>query len=146
MRILLVGTGPPATGGISTYLQWLLASEVARRHDVTLLNVTVAGSREGGRLSTANLRRTAGDAWRVWRCAADADLVHIHSAVAPAVTLLRVGLLAAAARVRGSRVVIHAHGGLLPLWLQGRLRRSLARAALAPASHVVCVSTKGRSA
>ncbi|MGZ6827721.1 MAG: glycosyltransferase family 4 protein, partial [Mycobacteriales bacterium] len=71
---------------------------------------------------------------------------HVHSALAPGVTLVRAGLLAAAARSRGCRVVVHAHGGRVQLWLTTPARRRVARLALAAAGRVVAVSEGGRDA
>jgi len=38
-RVLLVGKGPPDRGGISAFLQTLLASELATQHRMSLLNL-----------------------------------------------------------------------------------------------------------
>jgi glycosyltransferase involved in cell wall biosynthesis len=142
MRVLLVGKGPPERGGIPTFLTTLLEGDLASQHEVTFLNLARGGTPQGGRASWANVRRTAGDTAAVWRAAAGQDVVHVHSSLAPSVTLVRAGLLALAARSHGCRVVVHAHGGLLLLWLTRRRRRWLARVALAPASLVLALSTE----
>jgi glycosyltransferase involved in cell wall biosynthesis len=142
-RVLLVGKGAPDRGGIATFLQMLLDSDIRVRHDARLLNVAHSGTREGGRFSAGNVGRTARDAWNVWRESGGVDIVHIHSALAPASTILRVGVLGAAARLRRRGVVVHAHGGLIPLWMHTRARRWLARLALAPARKVIAVSVDG---
>jgi glycosyltransferase involved in cell wall biosynthesis len=146
LKILLVGKGPPDRGGIAAFLRLLLASDLADAHEFEFLNVAHADAPEGGRWSTGNVRRTINDTSAVWRHAKTADIVHIHSALAPGVTLGRAGLLALAARMRRCGVIVHAHGGRVALWLTSAPRRWLARAALAPAHVVIAVSTGGRDA
>jgi glycosyltransferase involved in cell wall biosynthesis len=144
MKVLLVGKGAPDRGGIPTFLDTLLASRLAVQHDLRFLNLAHAGTPEGGRATMGNIRRTVRDATAVWRAARGRDVVHIHSALAPAVTVVRAGLLAAAGRLRGCAVVIHAHGGGIQLWLTSRRRRALLRLTLSPAHRVVAVWTSGR--
>jgi glycosyltransferase involved in cell wall biosynthesis len=143
-RVLLVGKGSPERGGIPTFIEMIRYGALAERYDVSFLNLARAGERQGGRLSGGNIRRTAVDAAAVWRAAGASDVVHIHTALAPGVTLVRAGVLAASARLRRSRVVVHGHGGMIQLWLTTRRRRAVARAALRAAHHVVAVSTEGR--
>lgn len=145
-RVLLVGKGAPDRGGIPVFLDTLLRSELAERHDLTFLNVAHAETPEGGRLTVGNLRRTARDTLAVWRTARRVDVVHLHSALAPAVTVLRAALMAAAGRLAGARVVVHAHGGNLGSWLSAPWRRALLRLAMAPADRVVAVWTAGEQA
>jgi glycosyltransferase involved in cell wall biosynthesis len=145
-RVLLAGKGPPERGGISSFLQILLASDLKRRHELSFLNLSREQAPPGGRLSASNIRRTLTDARAVWREAAGCDLVHIHSALAPGVTLVRAGSLVLVARLRRCRVIVHAHGGMVQLWLTTPLRRLVARVALAPADRVVAVSRGGLSA
>jgi glycosyltransferase involved in cell wall biosynthesis len=141
--VLVVGKGFPDRGGIPSFLAMLLSSAELERYRPTLLNLARSGDRQGGRLSGSNLVRTAVDAIRVWRAARGCSIVHIHSALAPAVTVLRAGALAGAARLRGKPVLLHAHGGLVQLWLTTRVRRAVVRLALWPAQRVVAVSTDG---
>lgn len=146
-RVLVVGRGAPERGGIPAFLSLVAASDLASRHDLQTLNLTPRGTeRAGGRACAANVRRTLGDVVRVWRAAAGADVVHVHTALAPAVTILRAGALALAGRARGARVAVHAHGGLLATWLRGRARRATLRLALAPATLVLAVSHAGYDA
>src|SRR3954447_24565524 len=99
--VLMVGKGAPDRGGIPTFLETLLHSRLAQEYDLRFLNVAHAGTPEGGRATVGNLWRTVRDAVEVWRQAAGCDVVHIHSALAPTVTVLRAALLAAAGRGRG---------------------------------------------
>lgn len=144
--MLLVGKGPPETGGIPAFLAALQTSALAEVTDLRFLNLSRGGTRVGGRATAINVVRTARDAVDVFRAARTADVVHIHSALAPGVTLVRASALAAAARLAGARVVVHAHGGLIQLWLHGWIRRLVARVALRSANRVVAVSRGAQAA
>jgi glycosyltransferase involved in cell wall biosynthesis len=143
-RVLLVGKGAPDRGGIPTFLDTLLRSRLVEEHDLRFLNVAHHGTPQGGRATAANIGRTVRDAAAVWRAAGGRDIVHIHSALAPAVTVVRAALLALAGRARGCAVVVHAHGGNIQSWLTSRWRRGLLRLAMLPAHRVVAVWTAGR--
>ena len=145
-RVLLVGKGAPDRGGIPSFLQGLLGGDLARHYALSFLNVAHAGTPEGGRLSVGNIRRTVRDAAAVWRGAAGQDIVHINSALAPGVTVLRAGLLVLAGRMRGCAVIVHAHGGNIETWLTARRARWVTRAAMSRASLVVAVWTAGQRA
>ena len=145
-RILLVGKGAPDRGGIPSFLDTLRFSELSQLHEVTFLNVAHSETPQGGEASLANVRRTLRDAFLVWRAARDHDIVHIHSALAPAVTVIRAGLLAAAARLRGRGVIVHAHGGNIETWLTSGRSRLIMRTAMRPAHRVVAVWTAGQRA
>jgi glycosyltransferase involved in cell wall biosynthesis len=145
MRVLLVGKGAPERGGIPSFLQLLLGSDLGQSHDLMFLNLATAGTREGAQLTLGNLQRTAADAVRVWRAARHADVVHLHSAGAPLVTLLRAGVLCVAGRLAGCRVLLHAHGGRIALWATSTARRRVARLALRAATVVIAVSEDARA-
>jgi glycosyltransferase involved in cell wall biosynthesis len=143
-RVLLVGKGAPDRGGIPSYLHTLLTSELADEHDLRFVNVAHSGTPQGGRATAGNVGRTIRDVVAVWRAARDRDIVHIHSALAPSVTVVRAGMLALAGRSRGCSVVVHAHGGAIQFWLTTRRRRALLRLAMRPADRVVAVWTAGQ--
>lgn len=143
-RVLLVGKGAPDRGGIPSFLNDLRAGDLSRQHDLTFLNVAHHGTPQGGEASIVNVARTIRDAVAVWRSARGQDIVHINSALAPTVTVLRAGLLALAARQRGCAVVVHAHGGNIETWLTTRRTRMVMRAAMLPAHSVVAVWSAGR--
>jgi glycosyltransferase involved in cell wall biosynthesis len=145
-KVLLVGKGAPDRGGIPTFLDTLLGSRLAQDHELRFLNVAHAGTPQGGRATAANVGRTLRDAVAVWRAAKGRDIVHIHSALAPAVTVVRAALLALAGRLRGCAVVIHAHGGNIQSWLTTPWRRRLLRLGMLPAHRVVAVWSAGRDA
>lgn len=142
-KVLLVGKGYPDRGGIPTFLNTLQEGELGELHDITFLNVAHFGTPEGGEVTAGNVGRTLRDARNVFRMAKGHDIVHIHSALAPAVTVGRAGVLALAGRLRGARVVMHAHGGNIETWLTSRRARLVMRLAMLPVSHVVAVWSAG---
>jgi glycosyltransferase involved in cell wall biosynthesis len=113
---------------------------------VRFLNVAHTSTPQGGQATLANVGRTLRDTADVWRAARGRDIVHIHSALAPTVTVLRAALLALAGRARGCSVIVHAHGGNIQTWLTTPWRRALMRLAMLPAHRVVAVWTAGREA
>ena len=139
--VLLVGKGPPDRGGIPTFMRMLVESGLTSDHQVTFLNLARDEEPQGGRLTWNNVTRLLADMVAVWRGSAGCDVVHLHSALAPSVTALRAGALGAVARVRGCRVLVHAHGGLVLTWMDRPSRRWLVRLALSPAHQVLAVST-----
>jgi glycosyltransferase involved in cell wall biosynthesis len=145
-RVLLVGKGPPDRGGIASFLQILLASDLGSRHEIRLLNLTRDEVPRAGRLTSANVRRTLSDTVRVGKEAGRAEVVHIHTALVPAVTLVRAGMLCLAARIRGAKVALHVHSGLVELWLTTRARRALARVLLSSAHRILTMSNPTRDA
>ena len=139
--VLLVGKGAPERGGIPTFLDLLASGPLADTHRIRLCNLAEQDSDPaGGRASWTNAGRTLRDARRVWRAAAGAEVVHLHTAGAPAVTMVRVGVLTLAARLRGTRLLVHVHGGRTLELLGSRLGRLIARLALLPAHHVAAVA------
>jgi glycosyltransferase involved in cell wall biosynthesis len=142
-KVLLVGKGAPDRGGIPTFLSTLLTSRLADDHDLRFLNVAHTGRPEGGQATARNVGRTVRDVLAVWRAARGRDIVHIHSALAPAVTVVRAALLVLAGRARGCAVVVHAHGGGIHFWLTTPWRRRLIRLAMRPAQRVVAVWSAG---
>lgn len=130
MRVLLVGKGAPERGGIAAFLAGLEAGLQDLGHDVDLLNLTRAAAHPAGRFSSFNVSRTLSDVRAVWRRAGDYDVVHVHSAFVPTVTMIRAWLLCLAARSRGVPVVLHVHGGRLYGWMRGGHRTWLARLTL----------------
>lgn len=145
-RVLLVGKGPPDRGGISAFLQRLLDGPLAREHELALLNLTRSGPLAGGRFTASNVSRTVADARLLRRASRDVDVVHVHTALVPLVTLVRAGILVRAARPRRNRVLLHVHSGLVELWLRGRARAFLTRLLLRPCHTVIACSEGSRAA
>ena len=101
----------------------------------------------GGAVSVANVQRTLSDIRTVYARASGADVVHIHSALAPAPTLFRAGLLAGAAKARGAAVVMHAHGGRVVDFVETRGRKALSRLCLGrPVDRAIAVADSVTSA
>lgn len=141
--LLVVGRGAPERGGIPTYVDWLTRRATAAGYRAQLVNLApTGGSHEG--VNGANLTRTLRDTARVARAARRARVVSIHSAGAPTQSLIRLGLLIAAARAAGARAVPHVHGGRLPLWATGPRQRRLLALTMRPAAAVVTVADGGR--
>lgn len=145
-RVLLVGKGPPDSGGISAFLQRLLDGPLSADHEVSLLNLTRTGPAAGGRFTTSNVVRTLADARSVLRASKDVDVVHVHSALVPLVTLVRAGILVRAGRPRRNRVLLHVHSGLVEIWLRPGFRTLIARLLLRPCTVVIACSEGSRAA
>ena len=143
-RVLLVGKGPPDRGGISAFLQRLLASPLAREHDLSLLNLSRPGPPAGGRFTASNVTRTLRDAAELRRAAEGVDVVHVHTALVPLVTMIRAGILVRAAR--RARVLLHVHSGLVEIWQRGRLRGLVTKLLLRPCDTVIACSEGSRAA
>lgn len=149
-RILLVGEGPPALGGIAAFIADVRRRPaLAERFELDLLNTARTGrdrTASPGRIGSANASRTLRDIRRMWRSARRADLVHLATALLPTPTLLRAVALAMVARARGAAVVVHVHTGLANVgpyedFEPTRLQRALLR--LLPAERVLAVSSAG---
>lgn len=140
--VVVVGQGPPATGGIPTYVTTLLRSPAARRAAALgFLNTTPAGERRPGSTNVANLGRTFRDGVRVFRAAGGADVVHVNVAAVPLAPLARALLLCAAARAAGARTILHAHTGRLHIAARRPMYRWLLRRSRSVADAFVVVSS-----
>ena len=141
LRVLVVGQGAPATGGIPTFVTTLVRSPLLRDvAQISLLNTTPRGNRQPGSITAANLSRSATDVVRVFRAARRADVVHLNVSAAPAAPLLRALVLCATARAAGTRTILHAHTGRLHLASRGRAYRWLLRASRSVVDAFVVVS------
>ena len=137
--MLLVGKGPPDSGGISAMLM-TLRRHLTEHYRVDLMNLTREGDYVAGVLSLSNLGRTIGDVARLFRLARKFDVVYLHSAFVPAVTIVRAGLLLIVAKSRRARTILHVHGGSLPDWMDSKGKRRLTRFVLSFADAVISVS------
>lgn len=127
-------------------MEGLFSSNLSSRYELWFFNLAQGDVREGGQLTGGNLARTLRDAVELWRLSRDADLVHIHSALGPQLTLLRAGCLAAAAKLGRSAVAVHGHGGRIEQWVSNSRTKWVARLGLAFADRVICVSVGSYSA
>jgi glycosyltransferase involved in cell wall biosynthesis len=113
-RVVVVAQGPPARGGIPSFVTGLLDdSGLTARFDLQLLNTTRVAERHAGVLSLANLRNVVADAIRTYRAGRRAEIVHVQTALLPTLPLLRALAICAAARVAGAAVICHVHSGRL---------------------------------
>lgn len=141
VRVLLVAQGPPARGGIPSFVEGLLADPNLRREaDVEFLNTTRGRDRRPGAASVSNLREGVADVLAIARRAREADVVHLNTAAAPALPLARTIALAAAARLRGARVIVHAHTGRMHRAAASPVYRRLLRLAVRVSDPLVVVS------
>ena len=146
-RVLIVGQGPPTAGGIPTFVTHLAADlELRERVEIDYLNTTPAGDKRPGGFTAGNLRQLMSDARAVFRRGAGVDIVHLNLAPAPMLPLLRALVLAAAARLRRTKVVMHAHSGRLTSCLDRRDYRIVFRLLCAILSAFVVVSAEAERA
>lgn len=133
-RVLVVGEGPPAKGGVATFTDWLTSDPVLAEHaDIRLLNTTRRAVRRGGAASFENVRNAAVDSARVLRMARDVDVVHVQAPFMPTLPMLRALLLCTAVRAGRAAVLCHLHTGLVnqgphERYEPGRVQRLLLRA------------------
>ena len=114
VRVVLVGQGAPARGGIPSFMSNLLAdTRLAESVEYDLLNVTRAAERAAGRFSAGNVRNAVEDAVRTFRAARRADVVHLQTALLPLLPLVRALLICGAGRLAGAGVLCHVHSGRL---------------------------------
>jgi len=146
-RVLLVGQGPPTTGGIPTFVTRLSQDPwLAERVALEYLNTTPRAVKRPGAFSGGNLRQALGDAARISRRARGKDLVHLNLAATPLLPLVRALLLALAGRAVGARVILHAHTGQLESSLRSRPYRVVFRMVGRVAHAIVVVSEPAEAA
>lgn len=137
--MLLIGQAAPARGGIPSFLDALAGdTELAKRADVRLLNTTRKAERKAGTLTGSNVVHALEDAWRTYRKARDADVVHLQTALLPALPLLRALAICAAARIAGAGVICHVHHAGLNT---GRKEALAAVGRLRPLLRLLCPMT-----
>lgn len=140
-KVLIVGQGPPVTGGIPSFVSALLQDDLLNdRIDLQYLNTTPRTAKRPGAPTLTNLRQAVRDAGQVLARARSVDIVHLNLAAAPSLPLLRALLLAAAARIGGARVILHAHTGRLDRSAERPLYRGLMRLVGAVSDRFVVVS------
>lgn len=114
VRVVLVGQAAPARGGIASFMGNLLTDDqLATDVEFRLLNTTRHAERTAGLFSWENVRHVVEDAARSFRMARTADVVHVQTALLPALPLLRALVLCGAGRLAGAGVLCHVHSGRL---------------------------------
>jgi glycosyltransferase involved in cell wall biosynthesis len=114
IKVVLVGQGAPARGGIPSFMATLLEDPtLAASVEYVLLNTTRVAERQAGTFTLDNVRNSLHDALRTFRAARGADVVHLQTALLPVLPLVRALLICAAGRLAGAGVLCHVHSGRL---------------------------------
>lgn len=142
-RVLLVGQGAPARGGIPTFIYGILDDPVLRSQArPSFLNTTHDAGRPGG-ATADNVRSMLHDVSALFRQARRVDVVHLHLAPAPLLPLIRAIVLLATARLAGARTILHAHSGRLHIAARGTIYRGTLRVLGLLADRTIAVSADG---
>lgn len=115
MRVVMAGPLPPMIGGMSTVIDDIAHSSLAKNVDLMLFN-TAKSTPEGRTLIAAVAARFA--LWRSWwniLSPAGQTLVHIHTC--SGLSYFLDGIYAVLARLRGVPVVLHVHGARFDAFL-----------------------------
>ena len=109
IRVVVVAHGPPLKGGIATVALDLVEDPgLNAEFEVVFLN-TAQNDDARGKLALENVQRAFADAWGTFRLARRGSVVHSHSVQEPWLTGWRQVAIAAAARLRGAKVLLHDH-------------------------------------
>jgi glycosyltransferase involved in cell wall biosynthesis len=147
LAVLLVGHGPPTTGGIPSFVTRLVGDGwLAERCAIEYVNTAPDGEKLPGAFTASNLWLTAVHARTLFRRSRGADVVHLNLAAAPTLPLIRALALTVACRLAGTPVILHAHTGMIEACVQGWLFRSIMRLELRAASLLIVVSTAAERA
>lgn len=146
--VVVVAEAAPMRGGIATFAETITADRrLQEQFDVRLLNTARTATRAGGKLSLSNVGYALSDAWRTYREARHADIVHLQLVADPGLPCLRAAALNLAASAGRARLIAHVHSavgnaGRPEFASYGRLDR-LALRTLRRASMVCTVSNVG---
>lgn len=111
--IVVVAEAAPMRGGIATFAETISADpRLGQRYDVRLLNTARTATREGGRFSLRNVRYALADAWRTYRAARTADIVHVQLVADPGLPALRAAALNLAGSAGRARLIAHVHSAV----------------------------------
>lgn len=147
-RVVVVAEAAPMRGGIATFAETITADPgLNAAYDMVLLNTARTATREGGRFSLDNVRFALADAWRVFRAARTADIVHVQLVADPGLPALRAAALNLAGAAGRAKLIAHVHSavgnaGRGEFASYGRLDR-LALRSLRRAARVCTVSEAG---
>jgi glycosyltransferase involved in cell wall biosynthesis len=146
-RVLVVGQGPPAAGGIPSFVTSLVSDEWLRsRVEFDYLNTTPRWTKRPGSFDVGNLRQLFSDAWALVTRSRNADIVHLNLAPAPLPPLCRAILLALVVRASGAKVVLHAHSGRLAGCMKSPVFNFLMRCLLWITQVMIVVSAEAHRA
>lgn len=108
-RVVVVAHGPPLKGGITTVALDLVDSpQLNAQFDMVFQNTTQAEDNRGT-FAIGNVIRAVAHALRTFTLSRRGAIVHTHSVQDPTLVAWRQVLIAAAARLRGARVLLHNH-------------------------------------
>lgn len=108
-RVVVVAHGPPLSGGIATVALDLVEDpELNAEFEVVFQNTSQAQDKRG-KFALENIQRVFAHAAQTFRLARRGGVVHTHSVQDPTFVAWRQVPIALAARLRGSRVVLHNH-------------------------------------
>jgi glycosyltransferase involved in cell wall biosynthesis len=142
-RVLLVGQGAPARGGIPTFIQGLLDDPALRAGArLSLLN-TARDVARPGRATIDNAWWALQDVSTLFKRARRVDVVHLHLAPVPLLPLTRAIILLTTARLAGARTLLHAHSGRLHTAARSRSFRIGLRVLGLLADRTIAVSADG---
>ena len=108
-RVVVVSHGPPLTGGIVTVAVDLVEDPALNAEFEVVFQNTTQAEDKRGKLALENIWRALTHAWDTFRLARRGGVVHTHSVQDPTLVAWRQVLIALAARLRGSRVLLHNH-------------------------------------
>ena len=143
VRVLIVGQGPPTTGGIPTFVTGLVNDGTLQDNfDLDYLNTTPQGTKRPGSFSFSNFTLLARHAIDVFKKGRRADVVHLNLAPAPLLPMLRAIVLTCAAKLARARVILHAHTGRMHIAAESGLYRFAMRVALRLVDEMIVVSER----
>ncbi|MFV0315592.1 MAG: glycosyltransferase family 4 protein [Microthrixaceae bacterium] len=122
IRVVVVAHGPPMRGGISTVAMDIVDNEQLNAEFEVVFFNTSQNDDGRGEFGLENIVRAFGHAWGTFRRAQRGSVVHTHSVQDPVFVAWRQVAIAAAARLRGARVLLHNHGYLPYMNEPGRYR------------------------
>lgn len=107
--MVVVAHGPPMRGGIATVaLDLVEDAALNEEFDLVFLN-TAQNDDQRGTFGAENVKRALLDTWATFTRARRGGVVHSHSVQDPVFVAWRQVAIALAARLRGSRVLLHNH-------------------------------------
>lgn len=109
VRVVVVAHGPPLKGGITTVAMDLIEDPALNAEFEMIFHNTAQNDDQRGKFSPENVTRAFGDALGTFRLARRGSVVHSHAVQDPWLVAWRQVLIAAAARARGARVLLHNH-------------------------------------
>ena len=108
-RVIVVAHGPPLKGGITTVALDLVENRQLNDEFEMVFQNTSQAQDKRGTLALENILRAFTHAFRTFVLARRGAVVHTHSVQDPTLVAWRQVLIAAAARLRGARVLLHNH-------------------------------------